>query len=163
MVLWFFCYEGADRKYVRPARKVLRKREFGGFSPFLCCLGKWSGLNRISHPHWVKICDDHNVQINLRAKQKYEVLSATGFIPHSILHFSHTSPFCMSLTDTKIRTEIWISFSGFIRSGKIFLQQKCLAMALLSEGGLQLFEQPTYILNARVYVNELMSSFLPFI
>ena len=47
-------------------------------SPFLCCPGKWSGLNRISHPHWVKICDDHNGQINLRAKQKYEVLSATN-------------------------------------------------------------------------------------
>ena len=31
----------------------------------------------MSHPNWVKICDDHNSQINLRAKQKYEVLSAT--------------------------------------------------------------------------------------
>ena len=40
---------------------------------------KWSGQNRISHPHWVKICDDHNGQINLRTKQKYEVLSATLF------------------------------------------------------------------------------------
>ena len=69
-----------DRIYVRPARKVLRKRKFGGLSPFLCCPGKWSGLNRISHPHWVKICDDHNGQINLRAKRKYEVLSATWFL-----------------------------------------------------------------------------------
>ena len=33
--------------------------------------------NGISHSHWMKICDDHNGQINLRAKQKYEVLSAT--------------------------------------------------------------------------------------
>ena len=49
----------------------------GWLSPFLCCPGKWSGLNRISHPHWVKICGDHNGQINLRAKQKYEVLSST--------------------------------------------------------------------------------------
>ena len=40
--------KGADRKNVRPARKVLRKRWFGGLSPFLCCPGKWSGLNRIS-------------------------------------------------------------------------------------------------------------------
>ena len=40
-------------------------------------------LNRISHPHWVKICDDLNGQINLRAKQKYEVLSAT--IPRNVL------------------------------------------------------------------------------
>ena len=70
--------KGADRKYVRPYRKVLGKREFAGLSPFLCRLGKWSGLNRISHPHWVKICDDHNGQINLRAKQKYEVLSVTS-------------------------------------------------------------------------------------
>ena len=69
--------KGADRKYVRPARKVLRKRKFGGLSTFLCCPGKWSGLNRICHPHSVKICDDHNGQINLRAKQKDEVLSAT--------------------------------------------------------------------------------------
>ena len=60
----------ADRKYVHPVRKVLRKRWSGGLSPFLCCPGKWSGLNRISHPHWVKICDDHNGQINLHAKQK---------------------------------------------------------------------------------------------
>ena len=49
----------------------------GGLSPFLYCLEKWSGLNRISLSYWVKICDDHNGQINLRAKQKYEVLSAT--------------------------------------------------------------------------------------
>ena len=50
---------------------------FGGLSPFWCCPEKWSGLNRISHPHWVKICADNNCQINLRAKQKYEVLSAS--------------------------------------------------------------------------------------
>ena len=36
------------------------------------------GLNRISHPHWVKICVDPNGQINLRVKQKYEVLSSTS-------------------------------------------------------------------------------------
>ena len=71
--------QGADRTYICPVRKVLRKRVFGGFSPFFCCPEKWSGLNRmISHPHWVKICDNHNGQINLCAKQKYKVLSATG-------------------------------------------------------------------------------------
>ena len=48
-----------------------------GFHHFYVARGKWSGQNRISHPHWVKMCDDHNGQINLRAKQKYEVLSAT--------------------------------------------------------------------------------------
>ncbi len=50
---------------------------FGGPSPIWCCPEKWSGLNRISHPHWVKICVDPNGQINQRAKEKYEVLSAT--------------------------------------------------------------------------------------
>ena len=36
-----------------------------------------NGLGRKGcHPHWVKICYDHNGQINLRAKQKYEVVSA---------------------------------------------------------------------------------------
>ena len=48
--------------------KVLRKRLFGGLSPIWCCPEKWSWLNRISHPHRVKICVDHNGQINLRAK-----------------------------------------------------------------------------------------------
>ena len=36
--------KGTDRKYVRPVRKVLRNRQFGGLTPFLCCPGKWSGL-----------------------------------------------------------------------------------------------------------------------
>ena len=40
--------KGADRKYVRPVQKVLRKRAFGGLSPFLCCPKKWPGLNRMS-------------------------------------------------------------------------------------------------------------------
>ena len=63
---------------MRPScSKCSEEESFGGLSPFLTCLGKWFGLNRISHPHWVKICDDHNGQINLHAKQKYEVLSAT--------------------------------------------------------------------------------------
>ena len=48
-----------------------------GFHHFYVAWEKWSGQNRISHPHWVKICDNHNGQINLCAKQKYKVLSAT--------------------------------------------------------------------------------------
>ena len=36
-----------------------------------------SGQNGISHPHWVKISDETNGQVNLHAKQKFEVLSAT--------------------------------------------------------------------------------------
>ena len=67
----------ADSKYVCPFQKLLRKTVFGGLSPIWCCPEIWSGLNRISHPDWGKICVDHNDQINLRTKQKYEVLSAT--------------------------------------------------------------------------------------
>ena len=67
-----------DRKYVCPARKILRKREsLAGFHHFYVAQEKWSGQNRISHPHWVKICSKHNSQINVSTKQKYEVLSAT--------------------------------------------------------------------------------------
>ena len=58
--------------------RVLRKKKvFGRLSPIWCCSEWWSGLNRISHPDWVKICGDPNGQIKLRAKQKYEFLSAT--------------------------------------------------------------------------------------
>ena len=46
---------------------------------FYIALGRWPRQNGISHSHWVKICDNHNGQINLRAKQKYEVFSATKF------------------------------------------------------------------------------------
>ena len=54
-----------------------RKRVFGGF-PNFCCPERWSGVNRISHPDWVKICVDPNSWIKLRAKQKYKILSATS-------------------------------------------------------------------------------------
>ena len=40
------------------------EKVFGGLSPIWCCPEKWSGLNRISHPDWVKICVDTNGQIN---------------------------------------------------------------------------------------------------
>ena len=64
------------------SKSVLLKRFWGreslaGFHHFYVVWEKWSRQNRISHPHLVKICNDHNGQINLRAKQKYEVLSAT--------------------------------------------------------------------------------------
>ena len=44
----------------------------------------------------MKICDDHNGQINLRAKQKYEVLSTTQCRPGSdgneeVLRIPHSS------------------------------------------------------------------------
>ena len=48
------------------------------FFNFWCCKERWFGLNRTGHPDWVKMFGDSNDQIKLRAKQKYEVLSATG-------------------------------------------------------------------------------------
>ena len=53
--------------------------------PILCCPERWTGLNRISHPDWVKLCVDANGRIKLRAKQKYEILSGTSvqLIPFS--------------------------------------------------------------------------------
>ena len=39
-----------------------------------------------------------------------------------------TSHICMSLTSREIKTEIWISFSSFIRSFSMLSQQKCLAL-----------------------------------
>ena len=80
MVLWFCCYEGSRQKVRPPCSKVTEEEIVWLAFTILCCPRKWSGLNRISHPHWDKICDDHNGQINLRAKQKYEVLSTTVHI-----------------------------------------------------------------------------------
>ena len=69
--------EERGEKDVRPVRKILRKRKFRGISLPLICPGKSFGQNGTNHPHWVKICDNHNGQINLHAKQRYEILSAT--------------------------------------------------------------------------------------
>ena len=118
--------KGADKKYVYPARKVLRKREFGGFSPFLCCPGKWSGQNGISHPHWVKICDDHNGQFNLRDKQKYEVLSATQSTYLSLLSIFHISFELFLVTclnffqQPKQMCSSRLTFSQMAKNGQIF-------------------------------------------
>ena len=62
-----------------------------------------------------------------------------------ILDLSHTSDLCIGLTCPEIQTEIWISFSSFIKSNSVLLQEKCSAMALLSGWGLKLFEWPLYI------------------
>ena len=51
----------------------------GGF-PNWYCPERWSGMNWISHPDWVKLCVDTNGRIKLRAKQKYEILSDTCLI-----------------------------------------------------------------------------------
>ena len=57
-----------DRRNICPAQKILRKRKFGALSPPLNCPGKWPRQNWISNFYWVKICKDHNGQINLCAK-----------------------------------------------------------------------------------------------
>ena len=42
------------------------------FFNFWCCYERWFGMNRTSHPHWVKIFGDPNDQIKLRAKPKIQ-------------------------------------------------------------------------------------------
>ena len=49
---------------------------FGKFPQFVLP-GKVIGMNRISHPDWLKLCVDPNGRIKLHAKQKCEFLAAT--------------------------------------------------------------------------------------
>ena len=80
MVVWCCCcccYWRADSKTSVLNEEVLRKRKCLAVSPNLCCPEICFGMNRKSHPDWVKICVDPNGRIKLRAKQKYEILSAT--------------------------------------------------------------------------------------
>ena len=81
VVWWCCCYWRADSETSVLNEEVLRKgRVFGGF-PNFCCPERWYGMNRISHPDWVKLRVDPNSRIKLRAKQKYEILSATSICP----------------------------------------------------------------------------------
>ena len=64
-----------------------RENVLAAFPNFWCCSERWYGPNRMNHPDWVKICDDPNGQIKLRAKQKYEVLSATYSLVQSYVLF----------------------------------------------------------------------------
>ena len=75
------CYWRADSKTSVLNEEVLRKRKCLAAFSNLCCPERWSGMNRISHSDWVKIYVDPNGRIKLRAKQKYEILSATSFFP----------------------------------------------------------------------------------
>ena len=60
------------------------ERDSRAFFNFWCCYEIWFGLNRTSHPDWVKTFGDSNGQIKLRAKKKFKfLLSATK------LHFQH--------------------------------------------------------------------------
>ena len=87
-----------DSNYVCPVRKSSEKESVSRAFPNLVLPGKkWFGLNRISHPDWVKICVDHNGQINLRAKQKYEVLSASIFIDIFPFYFKMDSGYLLQI------------------------------------------------------------------
>ena len=78
MVVWCCCcccYWGVDSKTSVLNEVVQPKSVFDGF-PNLCFPERRFGLNKISHPDWVKLCVDPNARIKLRAKQKCEILSA---------------------------------------------------------------------------------------
>ena len=66
-----------------------------------------------------------------------KVLSLTQIL--DLLYISH---FCMGLTHTESKTEIWNSLSNLIRNGNVLPCQKYLAMALLSGWGLEFLNHP---------------------
>ena len=56
-----------EERTVRRLSFLKRSEEekvFGGLSTIWCWSDKWSGLNKISHPDWLKLCVDPNGQIN---------------------------------------------------------------------------------------------------
>ena len=70
---------------------------FGCF-PNLCCLERWFGMIWVGHPDWVKLCRDPNGRIKSRAKQKYEILSATKLkelLPNAIVKFAGNTSFAI--------------------------------------------------------------------
>ena len=72
-----------ESNYVCPIRKGSEEESVWRAFPNLVLPGKMVRVNRISHPDGVKICVDPNGQINLRAKQKYEVFSTAPEIMKS--------------------------------------------------------------------------------
>ena len=77
MVVVVLLFKRVDNHYVCPERRSSEEEKVFGSFPQFVLPGKMAGMNRISNPDWVRICVDPNGQIKLRAKQKYEVLSAT--------------------------------------------------------------------------------------
>ena len=49
-------------------RRCSAKESVFGSLPNFCCPGKRSGMNRISHPNWVKLCVDLNCTPNQNTK-----------------------------------------------------------------------------------------------
>ena len=73
-----------------------QKKVFDSF-PNLCCPKRWSGMNRISHPDWVKLCVDPNGRIKLRAKQKYKIpVSSFIAVSSSVFYYHLTAVFFLS-------------------------------------------------------------------
>ena len=54
---------------------------------------------------------------------------------------SHTSHLCMGFDYTETKTDIWISFPSFIRSGFKLPQEKYSVLVILIAFGLELFER----------------------
>ena len=80
MVVVLLLFKRVVSHYICPEQRSSEKEKvFGGF-PYLCCPERWSGLNRLSHSDWVKLCIDPKGRINLCAKQKCEILSATNIM-----------------------------------------------------------------------------------
>ena len=61
------------------------------------------------------------------------------------IDLSHTFHISMGFNCTEIKTEIGISFSSFIRSGRVLLWWKCSALAFLSAWGLEFFQWPLFM------------------
>ena len=85
MVVVLLLFKRADSHYVCHEQRISEKEKVIGDFPNLCCPERWSGLNRISHPDWVKSRVNPNGRIKLRTKQKYEILSATKYLPNLII------------------------------------------------------------------------------
>ena len=113
IVVWCCCrYWRADSKTsVLIEEFWARERVLAAFPNFWCCSERWSGLNRISHPDWVKIFGDLNGQIKLRAKQKYEVLSATSLLRWLSLLFDRFSFFFVNYHQVWSRFFLFENFS----------------------------------------------------
>ena len=67
-----------------PLRIFKREREIRGLSSIFGAAR--FGLNRTSHPDWVKMFGDSSGQIKLRTKQKFKFLSATTQINSLLLN-----------------------------------------------------------------------------
>ena len=129
MVVW--CCYSRERTVIMSVlnEEDLRKRKCLAAFRSLCCPERWSGMNRICHPDWVKICVDPKGRIKLRAKQKYEILSATQLMLLSQQEFnwdvidSRTFTFGYSSSQSQ-RFNICISKAMGTLNGAMHLQNK---------------------------------------